>query len=243
MSLGFPLILCGIWERHLTSLFHQKIKPGMVAVDIGANVGYFSALFASNGADVHAFEPNPTMAQMIYKNIYINNILSISYKKSVVNQCAVGASKGTAKMDFNPHVAGGASLRKSSFRESVYHNLGQTKSVEVDIITLDEYSKANNLQSVDIIKIDVEGFEEEALKGAENLIRRSPDLMLCMEYTRDCYSSDFLPWLKQLFSKVYLPKFFRQQIDFEFLRKYQEHETFQSEGFLDVALIRGRRFA
>ena len=125
----------------------------------------------------------------------------------------------------------------------MYHELGQTKSVEIDIITLDEYSKVNNLQIVDIIKIDVEGFEEEALKGAENLIRRSPDLMLCMEYTRGCYSSDFLPWLKQLFSKVYLPKFFGQQIDFEFLRKYQEHETFQSEGYLDVVLIRGRRFA
>ena len=66
--------------------------------------------------------------------------------------------------------------------------------------------------------------------------------MLCMEYTRGCYSSDFLPWLEKYFSKVYLPKFSRQ-INFEFLRKYQDHEIFQSEHYLDVVLIRGRRFA
>lgn len=133
-------------------------------------------------------------------------------------------------------------MKKAAFRESPHCELGQTKSIEIDIVTLDEYSKLMDLQSVDIIKIDVEGFEEEALKGSENLIQRSSDIILCMEYTRDCYSNDFLPWLKKLFSKVYLPKFNRQ-INFEFLRKYQEHETLHSEPYLDVVLIRGRRFA
>lgn len=63
-----------------------------------------------------------------------------------------------------------------------------------------------------------------------------------MEYTRDCYSNDFLPCLKKLFSKVYLPKFSRQ-IDYEFLREYEERKILCSEAYLDVVLIRGRRFA
>jgi len=214
----------------------------MTAVDIGANIGYFSALFASKGAYVHAFEPNPAMQEMIYRNIFINNVSSLirdelGKSKSVINQCAVGRSRSTVKMDFNSYMTGSASLKKKVFHES-----GQVKSVEIDMITLDEYAKINNLQSVDIIKIDVEGFEEEALRGAANLIRRSPDLMLCMEYTRSCYSNDFLPWLKKLFSKMYLPKF-GQQIDFEFLREYQEGKVLCSEGYLDVVLIRGHRFA
>ena len=248
MSIGFPVILCGIWEPHLTSLLYQKTKPGMVAVDIGANIGYFSALFSSCGAYVHAFEPNPVMSEIIYRNIYINNVHSVvindesGRSKSVVNQCAVDAQIDTVKMEFNSRITGGASLKKAAFRESMYRELGQTKSIKVDIITLDEYSKNYDLQSVDIIKIDVEGFEEEALKGAENLIRRSPDLMLVMEYTRGCYSSNFLPWLKKLFSKVYLPKF-SKQINFEFLRKFQEHKILHSEHYLDVVLIRGHRFA
>lgn len=243
---GFILTLCGFWEPHLTSLLYRKTKPGMIAVDIGANIGYFSALFASCGAHVHAFEPNPAMSQIIYKNIFINNLFSIIIKdelgrsKSVVNQCAVGAQRGTAKMNFAPDFTGTASLtNKALFFRPL--SLDQAKSVEIDIITLDEYSKINCLQSVDIIKIDVEGFEEEALRGGENLIRRSPELMLCMEYTRGCYSSDFIPWLEKYFSKVYLPKF-GGQINFEFLRKYQEHEILQSELCLDVVLIRGRRF-
>lgn len=181
-------------------------------------------------AYVHAFEPNPEMSRIIYKNIYANNISSLIHKdrlgrsKSVVNQCAVGASRGTMKMNFDSCLTGGASLKEDVFRQLIkFHELGQIKSVEVDVITLDEYAEINGLQSVDIIKIDAEGFEEEALKGAENLIRRSPDMMLCMEYTPGCYSSDFLPWLEQLFSKIYLP-YFNQQINFEFLRKYQEHQ-------------------
>lgn len=248
MSVSFPIILCGIWESQLTSLFYRKVKPGMIAVDIGANIGYFSALFASCGAHVHAFEPNPAMSQIIYKNIFINNVFSIVIKdelgrsKSVVNQCAVGAQRGTAKMDFSPCLTGSSSLKKAAALKPIFREIGETESVEVDIITLDQYSKIHDLQSVDIIKIDVEGFEEEALRGGEDLIRRSPELMLCMEYTRGCYSSDFVPWLEKYFSKVYLPKF-GGQINFEFLRKYQEHEILYSEHYLDVVLIRGRRFA
>ncbi|MCY4332779.1 MAG: FkbM family methyltransferase [Cyanobacteria bacterium MAG CAR1_bin_15] len=241
-SSGFPVVFCGIWEPHLTSLLYQKSKPGIIAFDIGANVGYFSALFASKNVYVHAFEPNPVMSEMIYKNIFINNVSSLiknelEQSKSVVNQCAVGRSRGTVKMEVNSHMTGNTSLKKETFSE-----LGKVKSIEVDIITLDEYAEINNLQNVDIIKIDVEGFEEEALRGAANLIRRSPDLMLCMEYTRGCYSNDFLPWLEKLFSKVYLPQF-NQQIDFEFLRKYQESKVLYSEGYLDVVLIRGHQFA
>ena len=174
MSIGFPLTLCNVWEPHLTSLFYWKTKPGMICIDIGANVGYFSALFASKDAYVHSFDPNPAMSEMIYKNIYINNVLSLVAKdkfgrsKSVVNQCAVGASRGTIKMDFDPCLTGEASLKEVHRQLTKSHELGQVKSVEVDIITLDEYAKINGLQSVDIIKIDVEGFEEEALKGAEN---------------------------------------------------------------------------
>lgn len=174
MSIGFPVTLCGIWEPHLTSLLYQKIKPGMTTIDVGANIGYFSALFASCGAYVHAFEPNPVMSEMIYKNIYINNVESIVIKDksgrsgSVVNQCAVGASIGTTKMEFNSRITGEASLKKAAFRESMYAELGQTESTKVNIVTLDEYAKINNLQTVYIIKIDVEGFEEEALKGAAN---------------------------------------------------------------------------
>lgn len=223
----------------------------MIAIDIGANIGYFSALFASKSACVHAFEPNPEMSQIIYQNVYINNVSStfidnkLGRPRSVINQCAVGASNALrVKMDFNQKRSGDASLNEQHLSHRLHdYNLSQTESVEVDMITLDEYSKSNNLTSVDIIKIDVEGFEEEALKGAENLIRRSPDLMLCMEYTRGCYSNNFLPWLEKLFSKIYLPKFNRQIIDFEFLRKYSEHKILHSENHLDVVLIRGRRFA
>ena len=218
MSVSFTVILTGIWEPQLTSIFYQKVKPGMIAIDIGANIGYFSALFASCGAHVHAFEPNPAMSQIIYKNIFINNVFSIITKdrsgrsRSVVNQCAVGESRGTAKMDFNPCLTASNSLEleKAAALEPIFREVGETKSVEVDIITLDEYSRTHNLQSVDIIKIDIEGFEERALKGAESLICRSPNLMLCMEYTRGCYSSDFVPLAGKIVFQSVLAKIWRE---------------------------------
>jgi FkbM family methyltransferase len=69
------LMLDGYWEMWLTEALSEVLKPGMVAVDVGANLGYFTVLMADlvgPGGAVHAFEPNPPIADRLAKTIAVN---------------------------------------------------------------------------------------------------------------------------------------------------------------------------
>ena len=231
------LLLKGVYEPHLTSFLNRKTKPGMTVVDIGANMGYYSALFASKGACVHAFEPNPQLQEVLRKNIYLN--AGSLTPQCAVNQCAVGALEDTLSMKFPRWLTGGGSILNEE-RHQDFLDLGHNESVKINIITLDKYVKLNNLKRIDIIKVDVEGYEEEVLKGATELIRRSKNLILCIEYTRNSYSSDFPSWLFKMFTKAYLPKF-KRSINLKFLKLYDSGDIFSSIDLLDIVFIKGHR--
>jgi len=243
MSLTPAILRSGCWEPHLTSLFNEKTQPGMTALDIGANMGYYSALFASKGAYVHAFEPNPVLQEVLRKNIYMNSKV-LQTSKCTVNQCVVGNRQDTIDMKFPSWITGDASIKAdiSSYKKflDLHH-----QSAKVSQIKLDEYVKLNNLEKIDIIKIDVEGYEEEALRGATELLTQAQDLMLCMEYTRNRYSDNFPSWLFNLFPRAYLPRY-RRSINVQFLEAYEKEEIFSSVQidpyFLDIVFMKGRHF-
>ena len=253
-ELGFPLIILGsdvslstallidnIWEPHLTSLFNKKVKSNMTIIDVGANIGYFSALFASKGACVHAFEPNPLLQEILRKNIHINS-RSLTSKDVFVNQCAIGSSEEVISMKFPRFITASSSLLLKGGTPWGDLDPGQNHQVDVNIITLDQYSKLNNLEKVDIIKIDVESYEEEVLKGARSLITRQQNLMLCMEYTKGAYSNDFLVQLFNAFSKAYLPEFNNQEIGIQFLKAYEREEILPDRNSLDIMFLKGDHF-
>ena len=243
MSLTPAILRSGFWEPHLTSLFSKKIQPGMTVLDIGANMGYYSALFASKGAYVHAFEPNPVLQEVLRKNIYMNCKASQT-PKCTVNQCVVGNQQDTIDMKFPSWITGGASVKADVSCYKKFLDL-HYQSAKVSQIKLDEYIKLNNLEKVDVIKIDVEGYEEEALRGATELLTQAQDLMLCMEYTRNRYSDNFPSWLFNLFPRAYLPRY-RRSINVQFLEAYEKGEIFSSINidsyFLDIVFTKGRCF-
>lgn len=252
--MGFPLIVLGndtsitpcilmdgVWERHLTSLLSKVTKPGMTVMDIGANMGYYSALFASKGAYVHAFEPNPLLQEVLRKNIYMNGGVSQT-PKCAVNQCAVGQQQDTVTIQFPSWLTGSAGIKTDTNHLKKFLDLNH-EPIKVNQIKLDEYIKLNNLENIDIIKIDIESYEEEALRGAAELLTRTQDLMLCMEYTRGFYSDNFPSWLFNLFPRAYLPKY-KQSINVQFLEAYERGEVFPSADIdlLDIIFTKGRRF-
>ena len=254
-ELGFPLIILGsdvslstallidnTWEPHLTSLFNRKVKSNMTIIDIGANIGYYSALFASKGACVHAFEPNPLFQEILRKNIHINSRSQTS-KDVFVNQCAIGSSEEVISVKFPRFITGSSSLTLKGGTPWGDLDSGQDHEVDINVIALDHYSELNNLEKVDIIKIDVESYEEEVFKGARNLIARQQNLMLCMEYTKGAYSNDFLVQLFDTFPRAYLPEFNNYEIGIQFLEAYEREEILPSRNSLDIVFLKGDRFA
>ncbi|KXK13694.1 MAG: FkbM family methyltransferase [Chloroflexi bacterium OLB14] len=225
-----PAILTSLaWEPTLSNYLKERIKPGMITFDIGANMGWFSCLFASCGALVHAFEPNPRLQQILRKNIFLN--AGRATNKCAVNQCAVSDNEGVVPMRFPHWLVGGASL----------HNYDQTswldslidEDINTDVVTLDAYAKKMNIEKVDLIKIDIEGFEEHALRGAADIISRSPGLILSIEFTRGQYSNSFPNWLFERFSEAYLPAFNRA-IDLKFLLEYEAKTVLPEYSHIDI---------
>jgi FkbM family methyltransferase len=134
-----------------------RFRPGEVFVDVGANVGAYSLRAALQGMIVHSFEPNPGNVRILRRNSEING-LAID-----LHECALGASEGTANLS-----AGGAASRISDEGE-----------LTVQVRTLDSF----HLPQVDLLKVDVEGYELEVLRGAiETLERCHPAIMIEMHH-------------------------------------------------------------
>ncbi len=154
------------WEPHVTRTLRQRIKPGMVFVDIGANIGYFSMLAASiigSSGKVLAFEPDPFNASLIYLNGQKNGFTNIE-----IYPFAVAETKKIVvydNLDGNGTISNPGNDSKTLTSRNVVH-----------AIKLDDILSQEDL--IDIIKIDIEGAEHLALLGATALIKRHKPLII-----------------------------------------------------------------
>jgi len=156
------------YEPGTTALLTSLLRPGMTFVDVGANNGYFSLLAASivtPSGHVFAFEPAPETYQRLLRNVAINGFANVK-----AQALAVGARQGRAFLHSMNHNDGAASLLALG-RE--FH------PIEVAIDSLDSQLRG---RSVDVVKVDVEGFEEQVLEGMGELVAQNPQLRLICEY-------------------------------------------------------------
>ena len=151
-------------EAELLEL-RKFIRPGSVAIDVGCNLGSYTYEMSRLGARVHAFEPNPALA---------NFVASLALPNVEVRQAAAAAENGIAELNIPLEHAGShgrASLKLDS-------NPGKVEKVSVPTCRIDDLA----LGKIDFIKIDVEGFEEEVLRGgAETISRDKPVLLIEIE--------------------------------------------------------------
>lgn len=162
------------FEKSETDLCKQCIKPGMTVIDIGANIGYFTVLFArlvGGKGRVLAFEPEPGNFLFLEKNIAVNHF-------TCINAYNLALSDRVSTMDL---YVGDKSQTTSSFiKENILYEESVDR-VSVKTVKLDEFLEENHIENVDFVKIDVQGFEEIVFRGAEKLLR-SPNLSIIMEF-------------------------------------------------------------
>jgi len=176
-----PLLLGDSYEKCEVNLFKKLVSKGMVVVDIGANIGYFT-LIAANlvGAKgkVFAFEPDSDNYALLIKNIEING-----YQNVIPVQKAISNKTGTTDLFLYEQNKGQHTLYKPS---------SYWKSIEIEAITLDDYF-AEQQDSIDVIKMDIQGAEILALQGMDKIIKQAPGLKIFTEFSppklRACGSS------------------------------------------------------
>jgi FkbM family methyltransferase len=170
-----PLLIAnGSYEESETETCKKFIKPGMTVIDIGANIGYFSCLFArlvGSGGKVISFEPEPDNFKWLNKNIQENHYSCIE-----ANNLALADKEGSLDL-----YVGEVSQTTSSFIEDniVYEN--HVDKVPVKTAKLDDFLEQQAVDSVDFIKIDVQGFEETVFRGAQKTLS-SAHISMIMEF-------------------------------------------------------------
>jgi len=169
-----PLLIMQAYERQQTRLFKGILGPGMVVLDIGANIGYYSLIAArivGPAGTVYAFEPEPRNHELLVKNINLNG-----YSNVTPIQKAVSNKHGKVRL-FIDRVNLGA---HSFSRDNNEKNAG---SIEVEATTVDDFlGGLSQDNEVDLIRMDVEGAEGLVIEGANHTLRNS-NVKLMMEFS------------------------------------------------------------
>ncbi len=141
-----------------------------VILDVGANCGIFSALAAARfpSAKIYAFEPSDDLIPLIRSNCQGHNVS--------IHQCAVGEKQGTMTLYVNSKSQQTNSLNMDAVK--LFSPEEEIEKRSVECITLDEFAKQNYLAQIDVLKVDVQGFEGAVLRGGRETLRRTPLLFI-----------------------------------------------------------------
>ena len=162
----------GNYEPQTTALIENIVEPGMVVIDVGAHVGYYTLLMArriGGSGRIFAFEPEPENYRLLERNIELNGYSNITPVRKGVSDHSGYSTLFVAGLDNG---------RNSFFRTE----LPERGSLTVEITSLDEFLLLQQVDDVDLIKVDAEGSEMMIWNGMTKLIETSHKLKLIMEF-------------------------------------------------------------
>ena len=160
-----------VHEPYITELVKREINKGDIVIDIGANIGYYTLIFAQlvgKGGRVIAFEPESRNFDLLRKNVEING-----YKNVILEQKAVSNSSGKANLYL---------CDENRIDDRIYDPHDGRKPIEIDAVRLDDYFAANEKRKIDFIKMDIQGAEYAAIQGMSNLMKENDKLKIVTEY-------------------------------------------------------------
>jgi FkbM family methyltransferase len=159
------IALNGEWERQVERLLRRLLKPGAQVVEVGASMGYHTlAMAQAVGAEghVHAFEANPRALSLLRDTITVNGFGD----RVTVHADAALAEPGTVAFAVHPQHVGSGHVALAEMVAG-YPERFEARGVRID-------DALATLPAADLMRLDCEGTEPQALHGAEALIRRSP---------------------------------------------------------------------
>ena len=154
--IDFNIFFWGFYEKYETRYFSKNIETGITFFDVGANIGYYTLIFSGKGCRCHSFEPVKGTFLKLISNVELN-----SFSNATLNNFGISSTCCSREINISPDACGNNSLE----------NKFQTKQTEqITLKTLDDYCLEKDIDQIDLLKIDVEGHENEVLLGAGNLL-------------------------------------------------------------------------
>jgi FkbM family methyltransferase len=161
----------GVYERAETAFLCQVLRPGMTFLDVGANVGYYTALAIRHVGEtgkIIALEPDRENFQYLERTVAANRAHNVTCV-----QRAAADRIGTLRLYVSKDNRGDNRL---------YANDLCDESYDVDVTTVDTLLGECGVNSVDLVKMDVQGFEGHIVQGMERTIRQSKKLIMLTEF-------------------------------------------------------------
>lgn len=167
-GIHYELIVDGIREKQSTEEIKKSIKKDDVVIDIGANIGYYSLLM-HNAKKIYALEPSFKSFSLLKKNILLNN-----YKNIIPYNIAIGDKNGYAYINVSEK-CNWNTIRDVDKKR--FHIIGKEK---IRMMTFDEFVEANRI-SPTFVRMDVEGYEYNIIKGMKKFLKSSRKCRIFIE--------------------------------------------------------------
>jgi len=186
----------GAYSFDELDLMRDTIKgvTNPIVIDIGANIGHHSLFAATIAEQVHSFEPFPAVFEKIKEKIKINNISNITIHE-------IGLGESNEDLPYTPPDScntGTGSFTNRSKEISSRLSLPVRKG--------DDYLKSLNLTKIDFIKMDIEGYEPQALRGLKNTLEKYRPIVFfewsTNERNIDVKHNDLFPCKYQIFDFI-----------------------------------------
>ncbi len=186
------------FEPKQVSLFRALLRPDDVVLDVGANIGCTSLLFGQLARRVISFEPSPSTFRLLTKNLRNGAMHNVE----TVN-AGLGREEGTFELTFS------ADNRSGGFVSNRAQASAGHKVEQIRIAAGDAWLQGAQVDHVDFVKIDVEGFERNVIEGlAQTIARDRPVVVLelnhwCLNAFQRTSVPDFLDFLRSVFPVLY----------------------------------------
>ena len=198
-SVYLPIEATATWEPHVLTQMDRVIQPDFVCLDVGANVGPFTAAMSHLASDgqVHSFEGSGVNFDLLKYNVDRNGLRNVE-----VHHAAVTDHSGEVTFHYNPDLPGCSFLSSTTFASEI------TESVEA--ITLDNFARSTGLEKVNLIKMDIEGSEVRGLQGATEVLQEFKPLLfieynpLAMSTYHNLGKSELYDLLMTVFAQIFV---------------------------------------
>ncbi len=208
------------YEVDVVAAMRRYLRSGGTFIDVGANIGYFSALamgLVGKEGQVHSFEPVPDYAAKLRELALANEGYQL-----IVNECALGERRSEASL----HITNLANIGWNTMVPNFMDDAACRETMEVETRRLDTYILAERLRDIQMIKIDVEGYEFPVLRGLER-------------YFESC--TRFPPIVCEVCPAAYPPLGHSLDELAEYMARwrYRAFDTWHLQEIVDVASLKG----